>query len=268
MPHPSLLPVPEVLSAVDWVAAGSAHGPIAVLPLGAYEQHGPHLPFATDSLIAAGLVARLKGRVAAAGLHVGFLPVEPIGYSIEHGFAPGTRSLEHGEAIERWLAIAEALQAQGVDKLLMLNAHGGNAPLMTIVATEARVRFSTLAVATHWLRFGVPEGWMTPQDKAIDIHAGEIETAMMLALHPELVDRDKASDFPSRQRDFAARFTHLRAYGPHAFGWTMADLNPEGAAGNAAAATAEKGEALIDHAVQGLLELLTDIDAFDPAEFT
>ena len=85
----------------------------------------------------------------------------------------------------------------------------------------------------------------------------------MLALHPDKVDMAKAADFPSRQSDFARDFKHLRAYGPHAFGWKMSDLNPRGVAGNAAAATAEKGERLIAHAVEGLVELLRDVDAFD-----
>ncbi len=76
----------------------------------------------------------------------------------------------------------------------------------------------------------------------------------------------KAENFASRQTEFAARFKHLRAYGPHAFGWKMSDLNDKGAAGNAAAATAEKGEALIEHAVKGLIELLQDVDAFDISE--
>ncbi|OLP61153.1 creatininase [Xaviernesmea oryzae] len=250
--------------ALDWVGDAANSEPIAVLPLGAHEQHGPHLPYETDSLIADGMVARLRPVIADAGLTVGFLPTETTGYSIEHGFDPETRSLSHSEAVERWMGIAEALAGQGIRKFLMLNAHGGNAPLMTIVATEARVRFSMLAVATHWLRFGLPEGWMRPEDKAIDIHAGDIETSVMLALHPDKVNMAKAANFPSRQSEFAARFTHLRAYGPHAFGWTMADLNPDGAAGNAAAATAERGEALINHAAQGLMELLQDVDGFDP----
>jgi creatinine amidohydrolase len=73
----------------------------------------------------------------------------------------------------------------------------------------------------------------------------------------------KAADFSSRQTEFAERFKHLRAYGPHVFGWKMSDLNTEGVAGNAAAATAQKGEALIAHAVKGLVELLEDVDAFD-----
>lgn len=235
---------------------------IAVLPLGAHEQHGPHLPFDTDTLIAAGIVERLTRRLPK-DLPVTFLPVEPVGYSVEHMDVEGTRTLTFKEAIDRWLAIAAHLAGLGVRKLVLLNAHGGNAPLMTIVATEARVRFNMLVVATSWTRFGVPEEVITPAEKAIDIHGGDIETSVMLALYPDRVEMGKAADFPSRQSDFARHFTHLRAYGPHAFGWKMSDLNPQGVAGNAAAATSQKGERLIAHAVNGLLELLRDVDAFD-----
>jgi creatinine amidohydrolase len=234
----------------------------AVLPLGAHEQHGPHLPFDTDTLIAAGIVEKLA-RTLPADLPVTFLPVEPVGYSVEHMDFPGTRTLSYHEAVERWLGIAENLHALGIRKFVMLNAHGGNSPLMTIVATEARIRFTMLAVATSWTRFGVPEGLIAPEAKAIDIHGGDIETSAMLALHPEKVDMQKAANFPSRQTGFAARYKHLRAYGPHAFGWKMTDLNPDGVAGNATAATAEKGERLIAHAVRGLMELLLDVDGFD-----
>jgi creatinine amidohydrolase len=236
--------------------------PIAVLPLGAHEQHGPHLPFDTDTRIADGIVACLKTALPAE-LNVTFLPTEPVGYSIEHMDIPGTKTLAFDEAVNRWLGIAKSLERQGVRKLVMLNAHGGNAPLMTIVATEARVRFNMLAVATSWTRFGVPDGVIAPEDKAIDIHGGDIETSVMLALHPELVEMRKAAAFSSRQSDFIARFKHLRAYGPHAFGWKMADLNPQGVAGNAAVASAEKGEKIIAHSVAGLVELLRDVDAFD-----
>ncbi|MFC3163978.1 creatininase family protein [Ciceribacter thiooxidans] len=238
---------------------------IAVLPLGAHEQHGPHLPFETDRLIVEGIVERLIAALPA-DLPVTFLPVEPVGYSVEHMDVPGTRSLGYGEAIERWLSIAGDLAQQGIRRFVMLNAHGGNSPLMTIVATEARVRFDMLAVATSWTRFGVPEGVVTPEEKAMGIHGGDIETSVMLALHPGKVDMTRAADFPSRQADYAQRFTHLRAYGPHAFGWKMADLTPQGVTGNAAAATAEKGERLIAHAVHGLVELLHDVHAFDVNE--
>ncbi|MRG65353.1 creatininase family protein [Rhizobium pusense] len=239
-----------------------ATGAISVLPLGAHEQHGPHLPFETDTLIAEGIVARLAAALPGH-LPVSFLPAEPVGYSIEHMNVPGTKTLRYDEAIERWLGIAELEHKRGVRKFVMLNAHGGNSPLMTIVATEARARFGMLAVATSWTRFGVPADIVKPEDKAVDIHGGDIETSVMLALHPECVAMEKAANFPSRQSDFASRFKHLRAYGPHAFGWLMSDLNPGGVAGNAAAATAEKGERLISHAVNGLVELLEDIHAFD-----
>lgn len=235
---------------------------IAVLPLGAHEQHGPHLPFETDTLIAEGFVERLIGRLPPA-LPVTFLPTEPVGYSIEHLDVIGTRSLGYDEAVQHWLGIAEDLHEKGIRKFVMLNAHGGNSPLMTIVATEARVRFGMLAVATSWTRFGQPEGWMQPQDKAIDIHGGDIETSVMLAMYPDRVDMAKARYFTSRQSGYAQRFKHLRAYGPHAFGWKMADLNEQGVAGDASAATAERGEQLIDHAVSGIIELLEDVAAFD-----
>jgi creatinine amidohydrolase len=226
---------------------------IAILPLGAHEQHGPHLPFDTDTLIAEGIIDRLEQRLPA-DLPVTVLAVEPVGYSPEHLHVEGTRSLGYKDAIERWLGIAAELHELGIRKFVMLNAHGGNAPLMTIVATEARIRFAMLAVATSWTRFGVPEGIIWPEDKAIDIHAGDIETSVMLALYPERVDMTKAADFPSRQSDFARDFRQLRAYGPHAFGWKMSDLNEEGAAGNAGAATAKKGEALIGHAVENAFD--------------
>jgi creatinine amidohydrolase len=237
-------------------------GWIAVLPLGAHEQHGPHLPFDTDTLIARGIADRLVAALPD-DLPVTILPVEPVGYSIEHMDVAGTRTLAFDEAVRRWLGIAEGLAKQGIRKLVLLNAHGGNSPLLTIVATEARVRFNMLVVATSWTRFGQPAGWITPEDKAIDIHGGDIETSVMLALCPDRVDMGKARAFPSRQSEFATRYKHLRAYGPHAFGWKMSDLNPDGVAGNAAAATAERGERLVAHALAGIVELLEDMHGFD-----
>jgi creatinine amidohydrolase len=238
---------------------------IAILPLGAHEQHGPHLPFETDSVIA-GAIARRLADAAAPELQVELLPVETVGYSLEHMDVDGTRSLRFDEAVNRWIGIAQACADRGIRKLMLLNAHGGNSPLMTIVATEARIRFNMLVVATSWTRFGVPEGVISLEDKSFDIHAGEIETSVMLALRPDLVRAEIMQDFRSRQVEFVQRFKHLRAYGPHAFGWKMADLNPDGAVGNASRATAAKGEALLSHAVNGLYELLLDMSRFDPDE--
>ncbi len=259
-------PLPHYLDNDPGIAATERADWIAVLPLGAHEQHGPHLPFETDALIAEGLVSRLIPALPA-NLPATFLPVERVGYSIEHMDIAGTRTLAFNEAVRRWLGIANNLHAQGIRKLVLLNAHGGNSPLLTIVATEARVRFDMLVVTTSWTRFGQPQGWITAEDKAVDIHGGDIETSVMLALHPDKVDMAKARNFGSRQSEFIQRYRHLRAYGPHAFGWKMSDLNPNGVAGNAAAATAARGEELLSHALRGIIELLEDVGRFDIGSF-
>lgn len=235
---------------------------ITILPLGAHEQHGPHLPFETDTIIAEGVAARLA-RALPPSIQVDVLPAEAVGYSVEHMDVGGTRTLSFDEAIHRWIGIGEEQHRRGTRKFVMLNAHGGNSPLMTIVATELRVRCNMLAVATSWTRFGVPEGLISPQDKALDIHGGFIETSVMLALQPDLVKMEAAENFPSRQSDFMHDYHHLRAYGPHAFGWKMRDLNAQGVAGDASHANAQAGEKLLEHAVKGLVELMDDVDRFD-----
>lgn len=251
----------------DWShAAAQRDNWIAVLPLGAHEQHGPHLPAETDTLIAQGLSDAVIAGLPD-DLPVTFLPVEAVGYSIEHLGLGETQSMTFSEAIERWIDIAEMIRGKGIRKLLMLNAHGGNSPLMTIVATEARHRFDMLAVATSWTRFGLPPGTVSDREKAMGIHAGEIETSVMLALCPERVDMGKAQSYPSFQEDLYHQAQLLRAYGPHAFGWKMRDLNPAGVTGNALAATAETGRRLIDHSVAGIITLLRDMDAFDLHHF-
>lgn len=235
---------------------------IGILPLGATEQHGPHLPFETDTLIAQGVVDRLKSEVSAND-KITFLPVEPIGYSPEHLDYEGSRSLAYDEAINRWIDIGGKLSSLGVRKLVLLNAHGGNSPLMTIVATELRVRFNMLCVATSWTRFGKPEGMYSQDELAIDIHGGDIETSVMLALHPDKVNMKLVENFGSQQSNFIEKFSYLLAYGRHSFGWKMQDLNPIGVVGNAKNATPQKGEALLSHSINGVLKLLDDVRKFD-----
>lgn len=244
------------------ISAADTDDWIVVLPLGATEQHGPHLPFETDRLIAEGIVDRLKKKLPKSS-KVSFLPVEPVGYSPEHLDFKGSRSLKFDEAINRWIGIGADLSSLGIRKLVLLNAHGGNSPLMVIVATELRVRFDMLCVATSWTRFADAPGLLGDEASAIDIHGGEVETSVMLALFPELVDMKKAKKYTSNQSKFEKRFKHLRAYGRHIFGWKMQDLNPKGVVGNAKQASSELGERLIENAVNGLLGLLTDTKKFD-----
>lgn len=241
---------------------------IAILPLGATEQHGPHLPAGTDWMIAEAVARRLAAAVAkkTPEIELEILPVEKAGYSPEHMDFAATRSLGFATAVERWVGIGERLADKGVRKLLLLNAHGGNSPLMTVVATELRVRRAMLCVATSWTRH-LRSGIVGDRERELGIHGGMTETSVMLAIAPERVDMGKAVNFPSFQEELSRRYRNLRAYGPHAFGWKMRDLNLQGAVGNAAAANAQKGEALLAMAVDGLIRLVGEIADFDPGMF-
>ena len=235
---------------------------MVVLPLGATEQHGQHLPFETDTIIADAIAKRVEVQLPDY-INALFLSAEPVGYSPEHMDYPGSKTLDFDEAINRWIGIGETMHNRCIDKFLMLNAHGGNSPLMTIVAQELRVRFDMLAVATSWTRYIKQSPIISSIEQAIGIHGGEIETSVMLALAPDLVNMEKAENFPSLQGELIENYKHLRAYGPHAFGWKINDLNPKGVVGSALKATAEKGEALLELAVNGIVELMVDIDGFE-----
>ncbi len=240
---------------------------IAVLPLGAYEQHGPHLPFDTDTIIAKGMACALAEKLPNS-LSVTFLPTEPVGYSIEHMDFEGSKTLAFDEAVKRWVGIGEKLASQGIRKMMILNAHGGNSPLMTIVATELRVRCNMLCVATSWTRFVIAGDVISHEEKAYGIHGGDIETSVVLALSSEMVDMDKAEDFGNFQKTLTQENKHLRAYGSHAFGWKARDLNAQGVNGDASLATAIKGEALIAQAANGLAELVEEMHRFDVSILT
>lgn len=261
----SSLPGPGWLADLDALdRAAISSETILVLPLGATEQHGRHLPIQTDSLIAKGICDRLIHMLDDT-FDVHFLPVEKVTYSPEHMDHPGSQTLSYGEAVARWTGIGEAAARKGVRRILLLNAHGGNSPLMAIAVQELRVQVSQLAVATSWTRFVRNSGIVSDHEEMFGIHGGDLETSVMMALYPEKVQHEHTGDFPNLQEILALDFTHLRAYGPHAFGWKAADLNPTGVTGNAGAATVEKGERLLALAVDGLKELVEDMARFDLA---
>ncbi len=253
------------ISEADIKAADTSNW-IAVLPLGAHEQHGPHLPFETDTIIANGIACALAEKLPKK-MSVTFLPVEPVGYSIEHMDFEGSKTFAFEEAVKRWVGIGEKLVAQGIRKMMILNAHGGNSPLMTIVATELRVRFNMLCVATSWTRFIEGDDIISHHEKAYGIHGGDIETSVVLALAPEVVDMTRAENFQNFQEKLSQDNAYLKAYGPHAFGWKSQDLNEQGVNGDASSATAEKGRALIKQTTNGLAKLVEDIDRFDVSIF-
>ncbi len=245
----------------DFVAGDTANW-IAVLPVAAIEQHGPHLPVATDTAIAEGMIAR-SIELLPDDLPVTFLPVQAIGKSNEHISSPGTLTTTWETATKFWLDIGDSVRRAGVEKLIVINSHGGNVPMIDIIARELRVRHDMLTVATAWSRFGHPEGILGAGEALYGIHGGDIETSIMLHLRPDLVRMENAIDFRSAQLDFIDEFTHLRAHGPVQFGWKAQDLGPHGTVGNASTATAEKGKAVVDHQAAAFVALCRDVHAFD-----
>ena len=253
------------MTAVDVSASDTSHW-IAVLPVAALEQHGPHLPLGTDTMIGEGLIDAALD-VMPSDLPVTVLPMQAVGKSNEHISSSGTLTFDWQTVIKAWIEIGESLHRAGVQKMIIINSHGGNVALIDIVAVELRVRFDMLVVATSWTKFGAPDGLFSDHEQSYGIHGGDIETSLMLALRPELVDMDKAKDFHSLQLDFMDEFSHLRAHGLVSFGWKAQDLNVEGTVGNSSIATKEKGDQLIAHQAAGFVALCDDVNRFDMARF-
>ncbi|MEH3117751.1 MAG: creatininase family protein [Methylorubrum populi] len=234
---------------------------IAVLPVAAIEQHGPHLPLGTDALIAEGYLERVA-RLVPEALDVLILPVQAVGKSDEHDAFPGTLTLTARTALAAWTEIGASLHGAGCGKLVIVSSHGGNSALVDLVAGELRGRYGMVAVTTSWSRLGLPEGLFPADEIRHGIHAGGIETALMLALRPDLVRRERTENFEPRTVAMERDFTLLRAGRPAAFAWKTQDLHPSGALGDARLGTAEAGEAALDHGARAFVRLLEEVDRF------
>ena len=239
---------------------------IAVLPLAAIEQHGPHLPLNVDATIVEGVIAATLPQLPS-DLPVLFLPTQAFGLSPEHAAFAGTLTLKAETVIRLWTDLAESVAATGVKKLVLLNSHGGQVGLLDVVARDLRERLGLLVYSVNW--FNLPlldkrgasiSNLFSAEEHRFGIHAGEIETSMMLALKPDQVHMASAQNFRSTAQDRAENFPILGDGKSAKLAWQMQDYNPHGAVGNAAAATAEKGRAVLDAAGRCLAKLLAEID--------
>ena len=239
---------------------------IAVLPVAAIEQHGPHLPLHVDTTLVEGVIAAMLPHLPAA-LPVLFLPTQAIGFSPEHTAFSGTLTLKANTIIALWTELAESVARTGVKKLVLLNSHGGQVGLLDVVARDLRARLGMLVYSVNWfnLPLQTPAGapvndLFSAHEHRFGIHGGEIETSMMLALKPAQVDMTKAQNFHSTSQDRAQKFSILGDGRSAKLAWQMQDYNLEGAVGNAAAATAEKGHAVLGAAGRSLAQLLVEMD--------
>lgn len=239
---------------------------IAVLPVAAIEQHGPHLPLSVDTDLVNGVIAAALLHLPEA-LPVLFLPTQSVGLSPEHARFAGTLTLKAETVIHLWTELAESVARTGVNKLVLLNSHGGQVGVMDVVARDLRARLNMLVYSVNW--FNLPlideqgssvSELFSAHEHRFGIHAGDMETSMMLALKPEHVDMTQAQNFHSTSQDRSENFTILGDGRSAKLGWQMQDYNPQGAVGNASAASAEKGRALLAAAGRSLAQLLTEID--------
>ncbi|MES2974336.1 MAG: creatininase family protein [Pseudomonadota bacterium] len=238
-----------------------AAGTIAVLPVAAVEQHGPHLPVSVDMTLADGVIAAALPHLPAE-LQVLFLPTQQVGKSNEHSRFPGTLTLSAETLMRVWMELGECVARTGIRKLVLFNAHGGQVSLMDIVARDLRVKHDLIVYSVNW--FTLPlgdavEGLFPAEEHRFGIHGGDVETSMMLALRPQFVEMVQARDFKSSSQERAALYPILGNGKSAKLGWQMQDYNPMGAAGNAAAATADKGRAVIDAAAKSLAQVLQEI---------
>jgi len=249
---------------IRWADASAADMSrwIAVLPLAATEQHGPHLPVETDVLIAEAYLARVR-EVLPATLPVTFLPVEPVGISTEHIDYPGTQTLPTEVALRRWTGIGEDIARRGVKKLVIITSHGGNSAAMMLVAQDLRAHQKLFVVTTSWSRLSAADKLFPSEEVRHGIHGGAVETSIMLARYPDQVRANAIADFPASSIAMEQQYRWLSTQRPAAFAWQAQDLHPSGAIGNATLAVPAKGEQLLDQGAHAFCELLTEVDNFD-----
>jgi creatinine amidohydrolase len=245
-------------------AAPEVRSWIAILPVAATEQHGPHLPAGVDTIISEGLLDAALS-VMPADLPAIALPVLAVGKSDEHQRFRGTLSLSAETLLHSLVEIGESVARAGVAKLVIMSSHGGNNEVMSLAARRLRLLLEMLVVPTSWARLGHPDGLFSDAERRHGIHAGDIETSLMLHLAPDLVRMDQARNFVSASSTMETEFAVLRGTGGTGFAWLAGDLNPEGACGDATRASAEKGEAAAQYAIGRFIDLIGDIARFDMA---
>jgi creatinine amidohydrolase len=248
---------------LTWQEFGSldAERSVAVLPVAAIEQHGPHLPLATDAVINHGILERALAQVGA-DTPLLVLPAFPVGRSDEHAAFPGTLTLGAETLSRVWFEIGQSVHRAGLRKLVIVNSHGGQPQICDIVAQDLRVRLGMLAVVANTFAFGEPGGLFPDEERRHGIHAGANETSILLHLRPESVRTALVDAFRPTSLGHARGHRELRFHEHVTIGWATQDLHPLGACGDARLASAAAGHAIVEHVAARLAVLLDEVSRY------
>ena len=230
---------------------------LGILPLGACEQHGPHLPLATDSIITEGILSAALEQVES-NAPILVLPTQRIGYSPEHTMFPGTLSIEAEHLLGAWGGMASTAINAGLKRLLLFNGHGGQVGLCSILAQRLRLCDRVRVITCYSDDLGLPQGLIEATEQRIGLHAGQVETALMLALAPDLVQMEKAENFTSNREDLTSNNQQLCSGGSARYAWSAKELNESGAVGQALAATLLQGEKILAHRAKALAQVIEE----------
>ncbi|HWE63694.1 MAG TPA: creatininase family protein [Chloroflexota bacterium] len=236
------------------IAALDPERTLVVLPVAAVEQHGPHLPVLTDTIIAEAVLTRALALRPDDG-RVWALPVQAYGKSNEHTGFPGTFALSAETLAHTLREIAHGVHASGLRRLLFLNSHGGNPEIVDYVARDLRQELGILCFTAHPFRFGLARAIISDVEGGYGIHGGEAETSVVLAVAPELVHPEHYTAELPPVRHWMRHFT---LKGAASFGWLTRDLSRTGTIGDPRTASAEKGQAILDAEARLVAELIEE----------
>lgn len=230
---------------------------LIVLPVGAIEQHGPHMPVFTDTLISEVLLTEAFEQLPD-DTNIWLLPAIPYGKSTEHLGHPGTITLSATTLMAVVMDIAKSLSTSGFQKLVLVNTHGGNTDLLNMMGREIRIETGLAVFRLDPGGLGAADEWITPQEKQAGIHAGDMETSLVMSAKPDWVHMELApTEYPNYPD---SRYLSLRN---RAFAWVMDDLSHSGISGDATQATITKGHVMAEKYGAHIAEALLTFQAFE-----
>lgn len=248
------------LTWTDIQAMPNKENVVIIQPVGAIEQHGPHLPLIVDAAIGVAVLGKALEKLDSS-IPAYALPNLYYGKSNEHWHFPGTITLSAETLIATLMEVAESVYRAGFRKLVLMNSHGGQPQVMEIVARDLHIKYSDFLVFPlfTWRVPHITSELLTPKEKQLGIHAGDAETSIMLAILPEQVNMDAAiAEYPPEQPEGSL----LSIEGKLSFAWATRDLSKSGVVGDPTVATKEKGSRILESVSDGWVRVIKDVYAF------